>query len=157
MARAREAGAADYLVRPVTGPELRRAIQALGQPVRHILVVDDEPDVRQLLARMLSADPGLEVTTASNGAQALEELRADPPDLMLLDIIMPGMDGWQVLKRKGEDPAIRDIPVILVSAQDRLDRPVTSKALLATMGDGFSLSKLLQGSLEFSAMLLKPE
>lgn len=157
MKWAAAAGATDFLIRPVTQLDLQHAIQNLGKPVERILIVDDEPDIRQLMTRMLSADPSLEITTASNGAQALEELRTSPPDLMLLDIVMPDMNGWEVLKRKRDDPVIKDIPVIVVSSLDRLEQPLKSTILLATMGEGFSMSKLLTGSLELSALLLKPD
>ena len=76
---------------------------------------------------------------------------------MLLDIVMPDANGWQVLKLKSQDKAIRDIPVVLVSAQDPTEQPSASEVLLVTMGDGLSLSRLLRCSLEVSALLLKPD
>ena len=151
-------GAVDYLIKPVTRADLEEAIKAVDTPVKHVLVVDDDPDVLQLLTRMLHAcDDALEVTTALSGEQALDELRSGSPDLMLLDIVMPDMDGWQVLALKSQDEAIRDIPVILISAQDPSEQPMASKILLATKGEGLSLSKLLRCSLELSALLLKPD
>jgi len=156
--RALEAGAVDCLIKPVTRVDLEEAIQRVSVPVRHVLVVDDDPDVLRLFTRMLHAcDGALEVATASSGAQALDELRSRSPDLMLLDIVMPNMDGWQVLELKSRDEAMRDIPVVLVSAQDPAEQPMVSQALLAAMGKGLSLSKLLRCSLELSALLLKPD
>jgi signal transduction histidine kinase/CheY-like chemotaxis protein len=156
--RALEAGAAGYLIKPVTRTDLQEVMQAAGKPVRRVLVVDDDPDVLRLFTRMLRAcDETLEVATALSGKQALDELRSSLPDLMLLDIVMPVMDGWQVLEIKERDGTIRDIPVILVSAQDPRERPLASQALLATMDDGLSLSKLVRCSLEISALLLQPD
>jgi len=155
--RALEAGAVDYLTKPVTRADLEGAMQVVGKPVGHVLVVDDDPDVLQLFTRMLRACDGtLEVTAASSGEQALDELCSKPPDLVLLDIVMPEMDGWQVLALKGRDEMMRDIPVVLVSAQDPREQPLASQALVATMGSGLSLNKLLRCSLEISALLLQP-
>jgi CheY-like chemotaxis protein len=121
-------------------------------------VVDDNLDILALFKRMLLiCDPDLEVATAANGPKALETLRAWSPDMVLLDIVMPDMDGWQVLKRKGQDEAIKDIPVILVSAEDMANQPPQSKALVAAMGRGFSISKLLNCSLQLSYLLLSPD
>ncbi len=151
-------GAVDYLVKPMTRADLVQAIEAIAQPVKRVLVVDDDPDVPQLLGRMLSTHDGtLDVTAALNGEQALDELRSHPPDLMLLDIVMPDMDGWQVLELKRKEEAIRDIPVIIISAQDPTEQPMSSEALLATIGRGLSVSKLLRCSLELSSLLLKPD
>ena len=151
LQRARDAGAANYLTRPVSGPSLRVAIADLGRPVQRILIVDDDPDVRQLLARMLAGN-GLEIYTASNGEQGLQELRESPPDLMLLDVVMPGLDGWQVLDLKRREAAIRDIPVIMVSAQNPSEKPRLSEGMLVTMGEGLSLDRLLQCTLQVAAL-----
>src|SRR3954447_3035385 len=80
-----------------------------------ILVVDDDPINRRLLARALDA-LGHTVVTASNGLEALEVLRVQEPDVVLLDIVMPEMDGVAVLERIKADPQLRAVPVIMVSA-----------------------------------------
>src|SRR4051812_36908026 len=82
-----------------------------------VLVVDDEPDIRYLVKVNLELD-GHEVLTAANGTEALELVRAAPPDVVLLDVMMPHMDGWEVLEaiKAERDVAIRDIPVIMVTA-----------------------------------------
>ena len=74
-----------------------------------VLIVDDDPDVRSLLAFTM-ADAGFEVREARDGAHALEALRARPPDCMLLDLMMPGLDGFAVLeamRAQGLAPATR--------------------------------------------------
>lgn len=80
-----------------------------------ILIVDDEPSNITVIASLLKADYGLMV--ARSGEQALKSARAlPPPDLVLLDIIMPGMDGYEVCRQLKADPATRDIPVMFISA-----------------------------------------
>jgi len=91
-----------------------------------ILVVDDTAFNRQLLARLLSGI-GHEPVEAEDGRQALDRLRAaDEPaiDVMLLDIVMPEMDGYEVLAAVRDDPALRHIPVIVISGVDELDSVV---------------------------------
>jgi CheY-like chemotaxis protein len=106
---------------------------------------------------MLAAcDGGLEVVTVCSGAQALEELDARPVDLILLDLVMPDLDGWQVLQHIRDGEA-RDIPVYLVSAQDPATEPALSRCLVATSGDGLPISKLLRCSLGFSSLMLSSE
>jgi len=85
-----------------------------------LLVVDDNKVNRLLLVRGLEQQ-GHSVAFAENGRQALERLRAEPFDLVLLDIEMPEMDGFQVLEQFIKDPDLRNIPVIMVSAMDELD------------------------------------
>ncbi|MBC7670811.1 MAG: response regulator [Polaromonas sp.] len=80
-----------------------------------ILIVDDEPNNRLLLQVMLSSD-GYEIVTASAGAEALELVEQAPPDLIVLDVMMPGMDGYQVATRIKANPATRHIPVIMLTA-----------------------------------------
>ncbi len=158
MEHAHAAGAKGYLLKPLLLADLEEALDALGQGLARVLVVDDDPEALQLLTRMLRIyDPALEVLTASNGQQALETLRQARPDLMLLDILLPDLDGRQVLAVKGQEEAIREIPVIVISAQDPRDQPLESKMLIATMGKGLSVSKLLRCSRDLSRLLLQPD
>jgi len=151
-------GATNYLTKPVRRARLIEAIQALARPVKRVLVVDDDPEVQQLLSRMLlSYEPKVEVVTALNGEEALAALRQHCPDLLLLDISMPKVDGWELLEFKNRDERLRDIPVMIISAQDPVGQPMRSRALLVTTGQGFSINHLLHYSLELSAMVLKPE
>jgi signal transduction histidine kinase/CheY-like chemotaxis protein len=156
--RAMNSGALGYLTKPVTRSALEGAIESVREPVRRVLVVDDDPDVLHLFTRMLHVcDGALEVVTASSGQEALEELRRTSPDLMLLDVVMPDMDGWQVLESMAREEGIKDVPIYLVSAQDSADQPLVSKFMLVTMDGGLSPSKLLRCSLEMSKLLLEPE
>jgi len=79
-----------------------------------ILVVDDRDDVRQVLTGLLVSE-GYEVVEATDGLQVPDKVRRHRPDLILLDIIMPVMDGFNVLKMLKKDPESRAIPVIVVS------------------------------------------
>ncbi|MBI4862420.1 MAG: response regulator [Candidatus Riflebacteria bacterium] len=76
---------------------------------QRILIVDDEETILDLLSEALFAD-GYEVMTASNGACALDRMRETPPDLVLLDLYMPVMDGYEVLEKIRAEPAFKAIP-----------------------------------------------
>lgn len=89
----------------------------------HLLVVDDNKVNRILLSRGLEGD-GHKVETAENGRQALEKLRAESFDLVLLDIEMPEMDGYQLLEVCLQDPELRDIPIIMTSSLDEINSVV---------------------------------
>jgi putative two-component system response regulator len=89
------------------------------RPAR-VLVVDDEERNRRLLAAMLEAD-GYATSQAADGAQALDAARADPPDLILLDIMMPGMDGYEVARALKAGAATKAIPVVMVTSLDDRD------------------------------------
>jgi adenylate cyclase len=88
-----------------------------------ILVVDDNEDNRQMLARRLRRQD-YEVLIAAGGNEALSVLGAAPVDLVLLDVMMPDLDGYAVLQRLKADPALRDIPVLMISALDDMDSVV---------------------------------
>lgn len=88
-----------------------------------VLVVDDNELNRDMLSRRVGA-LGHEVTVATNGAEALEILAGGDFDTILLDIIMPGMNGYQVLSRLKADPALRSIPVIMITALDEVESAV---------------------------------
>ena len=88
-----------------------------------VLVVDDDRINRLLLARSLEAD-GHTVATAENGREALDLLQGELPDVILLDILMPVLDGFAVLDEVKADSRLRDIPVIMISAVDEMDSVV---------------------------------
>ena len=88
-----------------------------------VLVADDDPVNRMLLARQLEQE-GHRVTQVENGRQALETLRAEPFDVVLLDVLMPELDGCAVLERIEGDETLRQLPVIMVSALDEIETVV---------------------------------
>src|SRR5437867_8265596 len=96
-----------------------------------ILVVDDVEVNRDLLARRLKQQ-GHAVATADNGRQALERVRGEEFDLVLLDIMMPEMDGYQVLEELQRDPALKHIPVIMISAVGEIESVVKCVEMGAT-------------------------
>jgi signal transduction histidine kinase/CheY-like chemotaxis protein len=157
MEHALKVGAMGYLTKPVARSDLKATIEAVGRPVKRVLVVDDDADTQELLRLFVQAiDDRIEVVVAESGAQSLHELRARPPDLMLLDLLLPDIDGWQVLDIKGQDEALRRIPTVIISAQDAREGPMMSEVLLAAMGEGLSLGKLLDCSTTLSTLLLQP-
>ncbi len=93
----------------------------LGAPL--ILVVDDDPANRDVLSRRL-ARLGYETAEAADGVEALDRMAAGDIDLVLLDLMMPVMDGYGVLTRRRDDPALRDIPVLMISASDEPENVV---------------------------------
>lgn len=83
--------------------------------MKTVLLVDDEPDIRLMSRYMLEAN-GYKVKEVPDGPSCLEAMREEHPDLVLLDIRMPGPDGWTVLREILEDPELKDIPVVMASA-----------------------------------------
>jgi signal transduction histidine kinase/CheY-like chemotaxis protein len=156
--RARSLGVSGHLTKPITRADLKQALHATGHPVKHVLAVDDDPEAAELLSQMLYAcDGDLKVTTACSGDEALNQLRDNPPDLLLLDIVMPDLDGWQVLEYAVSHEEIPCVPTFFVSGQDPRDQPPRSDFLLAAVDGGLSLNNLLRCSLEISNLLLQPE
>jgi len=148
-------GIARYLVKPIDRETLLSALAEIGD-VKEVLLVDDNPELLQLFARMLSADDlHYAVLRASNGRRALSMLRQRQPDVMLLDLIMPDMDGYQVLREKREDPAIRDIPVVVISSRDPLGEPLVSNNLIVTRRGGLSMPEVV-ASVQSLSRILNP-
>lgn len=82
---------------------------------KKVLVVDDEPAIAAL-ARIKLMNEGFDVATAHSGKEALDKVADEPPDVMVLDVMMPGMDGWEVARRLRENPATKDIPILMLTA-----------------------------------------
>jgi signal transduction histidine kinase/CheY-like chemotaxis protein len=113
-------GAADYLTKPVEAEALLRAVGRFraGDGGAEVLVVDDDAGTRELLRRTLARE-GWAVAEAADGREALARLgRGAPPSVVLLDLMMPGMDGFEVLAAMRREEAWRGIPVVVVTAKD---------------------------------------
>jgi len=123
-ATAQISGVDAYLVKPIPRPDLLEAIARLEQPLKRLLVVDDDPAmVRFVTQAVKTAAEGhparlAELLSAASGSQALEQLHAAPIDLVLLDLDLPDLNGWQVLASMHQDPRLAEIPVIIISATD---------------------------------------
>ncbi len=83
---------------------------------RKIVLAEDEPQIARLIEFKLKKE-GYGVTTKENGEEALKAIKADKPDLILLDVMMPVMDGYEVLRRLKEDENLKSIPVIMLTAR----------------------------------------
>jgi signal transduction histidine kinase/CheY-like chemotaxis protein len=141
---AQRLGVVRYLVKPITRQKLLQALKRLGNQVKTVLLVDDQPEALQLLSRMLaSGECEYDLLLAKTGQRAISLLRQRHPDVMLLDLIMPHMDGFQVLHEQSQDPAIRDIPVIVISSRDPSGDPIASNLLTVTRAGGLSARDLL--------------
>lgn len=114
----------DYLRKPVGTAELTQALERQGLLPTHggkektILVVDDDPNILEMHVRVLQALPATHrILKAKNGLEALEVVRAEKPDLILLDLMMPELDGFGVMEALRRDGATSKIPVIVLTAQ----------------------------------------
>ncbi|WP_296944246.1 PleD family two-component system response regulator [uncultured Massilia sp.] len=115
--------------------------------IHKILIVDDSPTERYYLTDILVRN-GFSVTTAVNGEEALAKIRAERPELILMDVVMPGANGFQVTRAISRDPELSSVPVIICSsknqetdriwgmrqgARDYLVKPVDPQLLLASI------------------------
>lgn len=142
---ARRLGVVRYLLKPIPQQALLAAIDETALPAQaKILLVDDDPDTLHLYSRVLpAARPGYRVMRASNGKQALQFMRERQPDLVLLDLIMPEVDGFAVLRAKSEDALIRSIPVIVITSNDPAGQPILSNHIEIQQTHGFTVREFL--------------
>jgi len=119
------AGVSDYLVKPIQREALAEAVRALGPDIRSLLVVDDDPAMVRFVRLALESEKadgstgnGFRLVTAFNGSEALDRLREERPDAILLDLALPDISGWEVLERLQLDPDLGKVPVILITAHD---------------------------------------
>jgi signal transduction histidine kinase/DNA-binding response OmpR family regulator len=116
-------GAADYLIKPIQRSELLRTLGTFHlvakepQAVVTILAIDDDPKALELVATALEPE-GVRVLRATDGATGLALAEAEQPDVIILDLLMPEMNGFEVLERLAQSPTTRDIPTIMFTVKD---------------------------------------
>ncbi len=143
-----------YLVKPIAYDTLISTVSSIGDHVKTVLLVDDKPEALQLFARMLSSTAnGYRILQTTSGQRALNLLEERQPDVMLLDLIMPNMDGYEVLRIKQHNPAIKDIPVIIISSRDPTGEPILSNTLTVTRNTGLTGRELSECILAVSQVL----
>jgi signal transduction histidine kinase/CheY-like chemotaxis protein len=136
-----------YLVKPVSRQSVWDVLRRFGDGVDRVLVVDDDQDFVLLLSRMLEDSPvrRYQVISASNGQEGLAMIRHYQPDLVLLDLLMPDMDGFEVIERVRSTPAWRHIPIVVISAQDEMDDQETlAGAMMVAKSGGLTPSEVVQ-------------
>jgi CheY-like chemotaxis protein len=131
-------GAADFMVKPVDRARLTETIGRLvARPAPYVLVVDDDADAREMLRRALERE-GVEVAEASDGVAALALIQARTPDLIVLDLVMPELDGFGVLDVLHADHALRDLPIVVASGKDLTgaERAHLQRSVLSVLAKG---------------------
>ena len=114
-------GAADYLIKPVRKPVLleaiRRHVPSPADEDSSILLIDDDPKALELLEEALRS-AGYETQAVRSGTRALEVLANKVVGAVLLDLLMPGMDGFQVIRHVRQQPAFRELPILVMTAKN---------------------------------------
>jgi CheY-like chemotaxis protein/anti-sigma regulatory factor (Ser/Thr protein kinase) len=127
---------ADYLPRPVSLEGLRQAIQRQLPSLsgKRVLVADDNRAFRHQVVELLAAEPDVQVTEASNGREVLRQVAQQVPDLLLLDLLMPDMDGFEVLHQLRADKRALNVAVLVVTSKDLLpDEKARLKRKMASL------------------------
>jgi signal transduction histidine kinase/DNA-binding response OmpR family regulator len=140
-------GVMDYLVKPIAREALVDLLDSLGGRVHRILIVDDDPRMVHILLRMIeTAGRDYEVRYAYNGREGLREILSQRPDLVLLDLVMPEMDGYEVLTQMRENAELSDLPVVVITAQaptSEEERHMGKRPLLISTEAGFTHREIL--------------
>jgi CheY-like chemotaxis protein len=119
--------------------------QRMGVPANRILIVDDDTSIRLLLVTFLK-NRGFRLLEAHDGREALAEMHAGNIDLVVMDLMMPGVSGMDVLRERAGDPSLQHIPIIVISANDvhRTKADVFDKNVWAVITKPFDLNALLE-------------
>ena len=154
-------GAADYLVKPFIPEDLIQSINRLGKKtgMRKVLVIDDDIEELRLVEKMLTGSENLILISATSGQEGLDEILAQAPDVIVLDLFMPGIDGFTLFEMLQSDSKLKDIPVIFLTGADLT--PIQSQ-LLGEFGQkmltkGMLKEHELQEALESALNRQKPD
>jgi len=117
-------GAAAYLLKPLNPTEvletLRKVIKPKERDRIHVLVIDDDPHISEMLSQQLP-ESEFSLASAADGVSGLEAVEAQHPDVILLDLMMPRLDGFGVIEKLHQNPAVRNLPIIVLSVKELTD------------------------------------
>jgi signal transduction histidine kinase/CheY-like chemotaxis protein len=136
-----------YLIKPVSRQNLWDVLRQFGEGVDKVLVVDDDQDFVLLMSRLLEDSPirRYQTISAYTGREGLAMIRHHRPDLVLLDLMLPDMDGVQVIERVRTNLECQHIPIVIISAQDEMDHQMTLKGpMVIGKADGLKASEVVQ-------------
>ncbi len=136
----------DLLTKPVSRQELLASVKRMGQSVQRVLIADDDPDMVRLFRRMLrTLTPVPDFLEAYTGEEAWRLIQEEEPDLVLLDLGMPELDGRRVLEKMAADPGLASIPTIIASGriQDYVRMQLSGSVQIARL-EGFQLGEIVR-------------
>jgi DNA-binding response OmpR family regulator len=143
-------GAAAYLLKPLNPAEvlstLRKVIKPKSQERIHVLTVDDDPHIAEMLSQQLP-ESEFRLESALDGEAGLAAIEAEHPDVILLDIMMPKLDGFGVIERLREKAETRELPIIVISAKELTDEEterLRESVVLIMRKQGFDSEKLAE-------------
>jgi signal transduction histidine kinase/CheY-like chemotaxis protein len=157
---AQELGVLDYLVKPVDQHALRRVLRRFARTPRDLLIVDDDPEMLHVLGRMVGALlPRCRVRTAPDGQRALAEVDEAVPGGVLLDLLMPGLDGYGLIERLRADARLAEVPIVVITARGAEDDGLVADALEISRGGGLRVGELvrwIRGGLDAQRLATRP-
>jgi CheY-like chemotaxis protein len=136
-----------YLLKPISRQGLWDTLRQFGEKTDRILVIDDDQDFILLLSRILEDNPirRYQVISADNGQEGLALIRNRRPDLILLDLMLPDITGFQIIEHVRSNPIWRHIPIVVVSAQDDLDaRETLTGAMMVAKPNGLRTGEVVR-------------
>jgi CheY-like chemotaxis protein len=136
-----------YLIKPVSRQNLWDVLRQFGDDVDKVLVVDDDQDFVLMISRLLEDSPvrRYQVISAYNGHEGLAMIRLHQPDLVLLDLMLPDMNGTQIIERLRSSIQWQHIPIVVVSAQDEIDHQITLEGLMmVAKANGLKADEVVQ-------------
>ena len=142
----RQRGVHDYLVKPVSLDALKTMLRQFEAPLRSIMIIDDNRDIARLFGQALrSIDADVRLRSAYDGADGIRMMQEDKPDLLMLDVLMPGMDGFAVIEAMRGSPDLADIPIVLISAKgaSELITPAITGRISLRRGCGYTPLELV--------------
>lgn len=142
---AAELGVAAYLVKPIARKQVTDVLKQIGGTLKNVLIVDDDSDMLRLVGRMVRSSLRRgHVWLAGSGEEALAITREKRPDLILLDLLMPGIDGYGVLRELRSTESLKDVPVVVITAHEQQGELLTAGLVGVTRQGGLSARELMR-------------